>query len=450
MGPSLLFGGEGRLRLRVALGFFVIAGTPGVAGGAREMALYAAIAFFSILAHELGHAVCGLACGSQATIVLHVLGGHTTIEPRLSRRREVLATLAGPSVSLALALALAGLRRFFPAHTWLTLALWINLAWGTVNLVPTLPFDGGRALLAILGDERRSGALLVSGAFALVLSVEGLFVLHSAVMILVFGPAAFASLFAWAKQRRIDVERELGLPKHIEQARYLLSSGALERSRQLGTSVARRARTNATANAAWEVVAWAELGLGRTEEAADTLSRIRPAPDVDRYCLAAVEAARGHPRRAIRLLETARDSKTLSADAIKLLIDLHAGLGSLDCACAVASAELANLDPEDTRRVIEAAFEAEVFAPATKLAGELFTLTGSPDDAVSQAYGLARLGDRTSARRIFRQLPTLLSSWQMHANTLARLRDLAARPDWSDVIGPELRHLVLACAPSRA
>jgi Zn-dependent protease len=449
-GPSFQVGGEGRLRLQVAFGFFVITGAPGIAGGAPRVTLYAAIAFLAVLAHELGHALCGVLWGSRATIALHVLGGHTTIEPRLPRWRDVVATLMGPCVSLVIALMLAVLRRSFPGHSWLTVALWVNLAWGIVNLLPMLPFDGGRTLQIVLADKHRSGALLVSGAFALVLSIEGLFVLHSAAMLFVFGPAAFASLHAWARRRSIDFEQKLGLATQIEQARQMLLDGEPERSRQLGTRVAQRARTNTTANAAWEIMAWAELGLGRAAQAYETLGRVRPISEVDRYCLAAVEAARGQLRRAIGLLETARSGRALCAEAIKLLIDLHARVGSLERACAVASAEMADLDPDDTRRVIEAAFEAEAFAPATKLAAELFAVTGSPDDAVSQAYGLARLGDRTSARRIFRQLPTLLSSWQMHAKTLARLRDLAARPDSSDIIGPELSHLVLAHVPSRA
>lgn len=447
LGPSLQVGGKGRLRLQVAFGFFVFTGMPGIAGGAPRMALYAAIAFFSVLAHELGHASCGVLWGSRATIVIHVLGGRTTIEPRLPRRRYVVATLMGPCVSLVMAFMLVVVRRSFPGHSWLTIALWANLVWGIVNLLPILPFDGGRALLTIARDEHRSGALLVSGGLALVLSVEALFVLHHAVMLVVFAPAAFASLLAWAKRRNTEIEQKLGLMNQIEEARSLLLNGEPERSRRLGTRVAQRARTNTTANAAWEIVAWAELGLGRAAQAYDTLGQVRPASDVDRYSLAAVEAARGHPRRAISLLEAARSQRVLCAEGIKLLIDLHARLGSLDNACAVAGAEIADLDPDDTRRVIEAAFEAEALVPATKLAGELFAMTGSPDDAASQAYGLARLGDRTSARRIFRQLATLLSNWQMHAKTLALLRDLAARPDSSDLIGPELSHLVLARAP---
>jgi hypothetical protein len=449
LGPSLQIGGEGRLRLRVGFGFFVITGAPGIAGGAPRMALYATVALLAVLAHELGHAACGILWGSQATIVVHVLGGRTTLEPRLSRSREIVATLTGPCISILIALGLAALRSRYPEQHWLTVALWVNLGWGLVNLLPMLPFDGGRALLNLLGVERRSSALIISGSFALALSVEGLFVLRNAALLFVFGPAAFASFMAWTRQRRMNAELELGLPEQMERARSLLASGESERSRRLALLLTQRARINATANAAWEIVAWSELQLGRTAEAFEAVGRVRPASDVDPFCLAAVEAARGQPRRAVKILEAARTAQTLCPDAIKLLIDLHARLGSLDRACVVASAEMTALEPPDTRRVIEAAFEAQEFAQASKLAGELFALNGCPDDAVSQAYGLARLGDRTRAQRIFRELATPPPDWQMHRKTRARLRDLATRPDASDILGPALSRLVLTDDSSR-
>jgi tetratricopeptide (TPR) repeat protein len=228
----------------------------------------------------------------------------------------------------------------------------------------------------------------------LVLAVEGLVVLRSAPIIFVCGAAAFASLLRWSSRRRIEVEQALDLPRQLEAARSLLAE-APDRARQLAERVAALSRSNLTANAAWEVVAWAELEQGHAEAAAATLRRARPASDVDVHCLASVEAARGRTRQAIGLLERARGLQGLSLDAIKFLIDLHAQLGALEAACAVASAEIATLDPDDTRRVIEAAFDAGALASATKLADELFAFTGCPDDAVSHAYGLVRLGDRT-------------------------------------------------------
>jgi Zn-dependent protease len=440
LGPSLAIG-NGRLQIRVALAFCVLAAAPGIAGGAARMALCAALAGSSLLAHELGHALCAVLWGSRATVVLHVLGTHTIVEPRLNRGRELIATLMGPLVSIALGLLFVVLHRAFPERSWLAIAMLLNLVWGAANLLPVLPFDGGRALLMLVGDQRQSTALLISGVVALVISVEGLVVVRSAPIIFLFGAAALASLVRFAGQRRLETERALELPEQLQRARALLSRGEAERARQLATRIGVRACTNVTANAAWEIVAWAELEQEHPEKAFGTLRRIRPAADVDTYCLAAVEAARGQVRHAIGLLERARSSRKLCLDAIKLLIDLHVQIGALDHACTVASAELADLDPDDTRRVIETAFELSAFAPATKLAGELFALTGSPDDAVSHAYGLARLGDRTTAKRIFSQLVRMLSNWQMHKRTLLHLRELASRPDLSELIGPELSQL---------
>ncbi len=448
LGPTLELGNGKRLRLRVALALVLIAGTPGIAGGAARMAAYAGLVLFALLVHELGHALCALAFGSRATIVLHVLGGYTSIEPPLSRRRERWAALMGPAASLLVGGLLWAAKRHVPGQHLLELAAWTNLAWGFVNLLPVLPFDGGRILLNLVSLERRSIALLVSGTLAMVIALEGLFVVRSAALVVVFGSAAFASLFDWAQQRRAEIEAALGLPEHLAEARLLLAKGDAERARQLATRVGVRAHANATANQAWEIVAWAELELGNAQDAYRTLGRIEPVADVPSYALAAVEAARGETRHAIGLLERARASGELGLGALKLLIDLHVRVGSLDRACDVTSSALRALDADDTRRVIEAALEADALVPATQLAGELFALTGGPDDAVTHAYGLARLGDRNTARRIFRELVALISDWEMHKATLARLRDLATRPDLSELIGPELSELVLAPTPA--
>ncbi|MEI9938307.1 MAG: hypothetical protein WDO69_13890 [Pseudomonadota bacterium] len=400
IGPSLKIGGE-RLQLRVALTFLLLAAVPGVAGGLTRMGLFAVLMCLSLIAQELGQVLCGLAWSSRVAITLHAFGAHTTIEPRLARGRQFVATLMGPVISVAISLAFAWLLRLFPGCTWLTIAMHINLVWGVVNLLPVLPFAGGRALLTFVGSNRQPAVLLISGALALVMAVEGLVVLRSAPVIFVFGAAAFASLLRWSSRRRIEAELALGLPKQLETARSLLADYP-ERAGHLATSVAMLSRSNLTANAAWQVVAWAELEQGCPEGALAALHRVRPASDVDPYCLASVEAARGHTHRAIGLLERGRDLRILSVDAIKFLIDLHARLGALDAACKVACAEMMTLDPEDTRRVIQAAFEANAWASATKLADELFAFTGCADDAVSHAYGLVRLGDRATPKRMAR------------------------------------------------
>jgi hypothetical protein len=388
IGPSLRIG-RGRVQVRLALAFPLLAAVPGVAGGPGRMALFAALACLSLLLPELGQVLMGVASGRRVAVTLHALGVRTIAEPRLPRWQQFVATLTGPLISLALGSLFAWLHRLAPDHGWLVIAMRINLAWGAVNLLPVLPFAGGRALLTLVDGKYSSAVMLTSGALALMLAVDGLVILRSAPVLFIFGAAAFASLLRWSNQRRSDIERALGLPKQLETARSLLPDDP-ERAKHLAMDVARLSRSNLTANAAWEVVAWAELEQGCPESALFTLRRIRPASQVDVHCLASVVAARGQTRLAIGLLARAHRVQGLSVVALKLLIDLHAQLGAFDAACAVASAELAALDPDDVRRVIEAAFAANAIAAASKLSDELFALTGCIADAGSHAYGLVR------------------------------------------------------------
>ena len=392
LGPSFEIGGE-RLRVRAALGFFVLAAAPGIAGGALHMAFCCAVVLCAVLTHELGHALCGLVWGRRVSIVLYALGARTSIEPQLTRGRGLIAILAGPATSILLGLGLRWLAARTQTQAWLSTAARVNLAWGGINLLPLLPFAGGRALLRVVQARHRAPALVISGAFSLILAVDGLIVLRNAPIFFVFGIAAGASLFGWVNQRRLQLEQTLELPALLERARGLLASGEPEAARQLATRVGLRAPRNVTANSAWETVAWAELDLGGAERAHTALSRIRPAADVSRYCLAAVHAARGQVRHAIGLLERAPDAAPNVA-AVKLLIDLHVQLGSFDRACSVASAALTLLEPDDTRRVLQAAFEQGAFSEATRLAAELSKMTGDPVDAANHAFALAHLGQR--------------------------------------------------------
>src|SRR5690606_34069820 len=66
--------------------------------------LVAAVAFLSVLVHELGHAFAGRAFGLKASITLHMMGGATLFMPgtQLSRGRDILVSAAGPFAGLAL------------------------------------------------------------------------------------------------------------------------------------------------------------------------------------------------------------------------------------------------------------------------------------------------------------------------------------------------------------
>jgi stage IV sporulation protein FB len=140
--------------------------------------IWLAVVFVSILVHELGHAVAIRVFGQVPRIVLYMLGGLAITESapftgrraaHRSPREQILISLAGPGAGFLLATlvvtwiyALGGefylepkRPPFFysyalPFETGRALSmligalLWINIAWGLVNLLPVYPLDGGQ------------------------------------------------------------------------------------------------------------------------------------------------------------------------------------------------------------------------------------------------------------------------------------------------------------------
>jgi Zn-dependent protease/CBS domain-containing protein len=153
------------------------------------MGLVTALAFFAcILLHELGHALVARSRGMRINgITLFLFGGVAELgdEPP-SAGTEFLMAIAGPAVSLVLAitlglLAMQGYRAGWPPPVVLVLSYLasINALVLIFNLVPAFPLDGGRVLRSILwaatGNLRRATrwASLAGQVFAWVLILWG-------------------------------------------------------------------------------------------------------------------------------------------------------------------------------------------------------------------------------------------------------------------------------------
>jgi Zn-dependent protease/predicted transcriptional regulator len=118
----------------------------------------ALLLFGSVLAHELSHAVVALKnrVGIRG-ITLFIFGGAAEMvdEPETARA-ELAIAIAGPAMSLGLALVFGGLH--YAGLGLLPLPLvdladrlkWMNLLLVAFNLVPGFPLDGGRVLRAML------------------------------------------------------------------------------------------------------------------------------------------------------------------------------------------------------------------------------------------------------------------------------------------------------------
>lgn len=114
----------------------------------------------SILVHELGHAVFIRKWGYPSEIVLYGMGGYAT-STGFSTWRSVWISFAGPLAGFVLYGIvygiLFGLAKMSPEALridavgyCINLLLWINLAWGILNLIPVLPLDGGHIVQALM------------------------------------------------------------------------------------------------------------------------------------------------------------------------------------------------------------------------------------------------------------------------------------------------------------
>jgi membrane-associated protease RseP (regulator of RpoE activity) len=136
--------------------------------------LFIGVAFVSILVHEMGHALTARWYGNEPEVILYWMGG-LAVYPRAreSAWEKFLITAAGPGAGFILAGVVAGLLYAtgygvpFPflgtiggGNDLLSVnpnlaevaiqMLFVNIAWGLVNLLPIYPLDGGQMLLALL------------------------------------------------------------------------------------------------------------------------------------------------------------------------------------------------------------------------------------------------------------------------------------------------------------
>lgn len=189
---------------------------------------FVVLIFISVLIHELGHCAMAVQFKNRVLdITLWPFGGVARIEQMPSEpRSEVLISLAGPAMTLAIVVALlppvllvgvlGGARALVPdygffdritARDLLVYLAATNLFLLVFNLLPAFPMDGGRVLRAALsptlGRERATAiAVRIGIAFAILMLIAGIwFRLYSLIIF-----ALFLALAAQAEGRTVRVE----------------------------------------------------------------------------------------------------------------------------------------------------------------------------------------------------------------------------------------------------
>ena len=179
-------------------------GNGGGATGAVAEVIFILLVFLSVVLHEYGHALTARRFGvGTREITLLPIGGVAQLE-RMPRepRQELLIALAGPAVTVALAVILWVVMAVLhmPANVsalveenapLLSRLMWVNVWLFLFNVLPAFPMDGGRVLRAALamrmGYGRATGvAAEVGKGFALLFGIVGLFSSPFLVLIALF------------------------------------------------------------------------------------------------------------------------------------------------------------------------------------------------------------------------------------------------------------------------
>lgn len=229
----------GGIPLAVSPFFFVTAGLIGylMTGSLIGMLIGIVIIFFSILIHELGHALSSKAFGQNPRIELNAFGGLTYPEgPSISKGREFIVVLMGPLFGFALAIFAYFVMRLVQGNVLATQIFYatfvINFVWTVINLVPVLPLDGGQLLRIvfekIFGPRGTSYACLVSmvlaGAVAIFSFIAGWLI--GGILFFLF---AFQNFETFRRYKKASVmDHDDGLKHELGEIEHLLMEGRLE------------------------------------------------------------------------------------------------------------------------------------------------------------------------------------------------------------------------------
>lgn len=200
-------------------------------GRSRNLGLiieWLVVVLFSIVLHELGHALVGRAFGLEPQIRLYQMGGLTSWKTgkELSALRHIAISLAGPAIGLLfglLVLIVGQTGLFFQSELTFFIysdLLWVNVGWGLCNLLPILPMDGGQVMATVESSLRKANDRLISHTLSLLAALMiGIAALNRRAVWIGFLALYFAYLNGSVLWQQLQGHRDRRLRKILEEAR---------------------------------------------------------------------------------------------------------------------------------------------------------------------------------------------------------------------------------------
>lgn len=380
-----------------------------------------------LLVQELAQALTARCLGYRADVVLYVLGsatvGHPEPLPKFGARAALIG-LAGPLATLcagaALLLALwstsDGISVIEALHTsavsgsapaqgaaWLAI---LNISFGALNLLPILPFGGGRIARAVLGPERVWVTTAISAAVATCICITAMS----------YGQPFFALLFAFFALRALTTRHphrastvptrpsipqvsDNTLEQALRRGEYQLKRQEFDKASVIAqTVVGLRSGTRLGARAL-ELSLWARLGAGDVAGVVQALGEFsrKNAHGVDPYVFAAALEATGQVEAALRTCQSAIDKGDERLELLGFTVRLLLANADYANAAKMAQSLTEHVAADELRRV---AIEAGRGGAAVESAELSFRLAKSEQgcfsDAVQSTVGF--LATRTISR----------------------------------------------------
>ncbi len=254
--------------------------------------MWAIVVTFSLLVHELGHALVARHYRLAPSILLWGFGGLTFHSHAARDRHDALITAAGPAAGLLVGALVFGLSLALPAvpprvDQALGMLLWVNIGWSLLNLLPIWPLDGGQlfrlGLLQILKPAKAEkithvvSLVLLAIAAALTLASNQFFIL----LIVAFGIwrnfQALRGDISSGIVRRVNTEAK----KLLEEAKKAYAAGDYREAARLCHLLKGEPNIpDGTARDMWLVLGTASARIGDCEEAIRALERAPETPEV--------------------------------------------------------------------------------------------------------------------------------------------------------------------------